>query len=194
MPDETTAKAVKDLVLSLPLADNWLRLAEYDLISGSPKSLIDAMTQVLRATASDVPRLLPLATAYREFERLPRCDPRRLAAEIERLLANPRLGAGWIAFADGEPAGYLLGVYVFSLEHLGLTAEIDELFVAPPQRGRGIGAALIQAAEAEFARAGCTNVSLQMSRDNNQARDFYRRHGYDERDGFELLEKSFADL
>lgn len=44
-----------------------------------------------------------------------------------------------IARAGHDAAGYLLAVYVFSLEHLGLTAEIDEFFVLPSFRGREIG-------------------------------------------------------
>jgi GNAT superfamily N-acetyltransferase len=90
---------------------------------------------------------------------------------------------------NGKPAGYLLAVYVFSLEHLGVTAEIDEFFVLPSCRGHGAGSQLLQAAEAEFARMKCTNVSLQLGRGNDTARTFYRRQGYSERAGFELLDK-----
>jgi hypothetical protein len=90
---------------------------------------------------------------------------------------------------EGAAVGYLLAVYVFSLEHLGLTAEIDELFVLPSQRGRGVGAELLRCAEAEFLRAGCTNVSLQLSRGNDAARAFYHRHGYSERSAYELLDR-----
>ena len=39
--------------------------------------------------------------------------------------------------------GYLLAVYVFSLKHLGLTAEVGELFVSPSRRGQNIGTQLL---------------------------------------------------
>ena len=90
-------------------------------------------------------------------------------------------------------SGYLLAVYVFSLEHLGLTAEIDEFFVLPSARGKGLGDALLRLAEAEFLRRGCTNVALQLGRGNDQARVFYRAHGYSERAGYELLDKMLPD-
>lgn len=45
------------------------------------------------------------------------------------------MAVGWIAMDADKPIGYLLAVYVFSLEHLGLTAEIDEFYVVPEQRG-----------------------------------------------------------
>ena len=100
-----------------------------------------------------------------------------------------RLGAGWIAEVNGKPAGYLLAVYVFSLEHRGLTAEIDEFFVLPGHRGSGLGARMLATAEKTFTEAGCTNVALQLGRGNDAARAFYRERGYAERSGYELLEK-----
>jgi GNAT superfamily N-acetyltransferase len=106
---------------------------------------------------------------------------------------DPRLGSGWIAFARGEAVGYLLAVYVHSLEHLGLTAEIDEFFVLPSARSKGLGEALLRLAEAEFLRRGCTNVALQLGRGNERARLFYRALGYRERAGFELLDKMLPD-
>lgn len=55
---------------------------------------------------------------------------------------------------------------------------------------RARSAQLLAAAEAEFGRVGCTNVSLQLGRGNDGARRFYRQRGHEERSGFELLEKT----
>jgi GNAT superfamily N-acetyltransferase len=134
--------------------------------------------------------LLPLIADYWAFESILPFDPQSVAASLERLLSEPRLGGGWIAFAGEAPVGYLLAVYVFSLEHLGLTAEIDEFFVLPPARATGVGSLLLKAAETEFAQVGCTNVSLQLSRENHAGRRFYHRHGYGQRSRYELLEKT----
>jgi GNAT superfamily N-acetyltransferase len=147
------------------------------------------MADIRRATADDVPTLLPLVAAYWQFENLEGFEPRNVGAQLERLLSSDHLGAGWLALSDGRAVGYLLAVYVFSLEHGGLTAEIDEFFVAPEGRGAGIGGLLLGAAEAEFVRTGCRNTSLQLGRGNDAARRFYHRHGYRERSGFELLDK-----
>ncbi len=147
------------------------------------------MALIRRADAEDSAILLPLIAAYWDFESISGFDPARVAPQLERLLSTPGLGAGWIALADDVAVGYLLAVYVFSLEHAGLTAEIDEFFVSPDVRGSGIGSQLIREAEAEFIRIGCTNVSLQLSRHNDTARRFYHRFGYAERSGFELLDK-----
>ncbi|MGH8222405.1 MAG: GNAT family N-acetyltransferase [Woeseiaceae bacterium] len=148
------------------------------------------MSPTIRPVApGDIPRLLILVEQYWGFEGIAGFEATHVGTELERLCGNSALGSGWIAWAGDKPAGYLLAVYVFSLEHLGLTAEIDEFFVLPSFRGQGIGSALLRAAEDEFARKKCTNISLQIGHDNDGARTFYRAHGFGERSGFELLDK-----
>jgi GNAT superfamily N-acetyltransferase len=144
---------------------------------------------IRRATPADVTSLLPLVEAYWRFEAVEGFDPQPVAAQLQRLLADDRLGAAWLALVDGVTAGYLLAVQVFSLEHRGLTAEVDELFVGSGHRAAGLGRRLLQAAESEFAARGCTNVSLQLGRGNDAGRAFYLSQGYAPRAGFELLEK-----
>jgi GNAT superfamily N-acetyltransferase len=148
------------------------------------------MLEIRQAGLEDVVELIPLVGNYWRFENISGFDPQRVAGQLARLFSAPNLGSGWLALVDGATVGYLLAVYVFSLEHLGLTAEIDEFFVMPEARGQGAGAALLRAAESEFARLGCTNVALQLSRDNDAARAFYRHHDYRERSGYELLDKT----
>lgn len=148
--------------------------------------------EIRRASAEDIPVLVPLVCDYWVFETLSGFDASHIADALAHLLADGRLGGVWLARFDGVPVGYLIAVYVFSLEHLGLTAEIDELYVAPDHRAGGVGASLLRAAEAAAAEAGCTNVFLQLGRRNHGARRFYARHGYSGREGFDLLEKPFA--
>lgn len=145
---------------------------------------------VRRANAGDVPALLSLIAEYWIFEGLDGFEPAALQAPLERLLSSPALGAVWIATEAEKPLGYLSLVYVFSLEHRGMTAEIDELFVLPEHCAGGIGSRLLSQAERESMRRGCTNVSLQVSQRNDRAIAFYRRHGYSARSAFRLLEKA----
>ncbi|MEQ8857387.1 MAG: GNAT family N-acetyltransferase [Pseudomonadales bacterium] len=148
------------------------------------------MTQVRMALVDDVPSLVQLVREYWQFEGIPAFDGDRTSVQLKRLLSERDLGAAWIALDEDQPVGYLLAVYVFSLEHFGLTAEIDEFFVLRAYRGSRVGSELLAVAESEFVRAGCTNVSLQLARGNVDARGFYHRYGYRERAGYELLDKT----
>jgi len=152
-------------------------------VNASPPAI-----RIARAGAGDASALLPLIAAYWAFEDIA-FSAERVAPPLRRLLADPELGAAWIAYDGDAPVGYLIAMYVFSLEYLGMVAEIDELYVSDRSRGSGIGGLLLAAAEAEFVAAGCGAVSLQLARDNDAARGFYRRAGYGERSRYELLDK-----
>jgi len=141
------------------------------------------------ATVDDIGALLPLVEQYWRFENIEGFDPARMRALLTKVLEDASLGRVWISRVYGEAAGYLLAVYVFSLEFQGQTAEIDEFYVIPQHRGLGIGAAMLAAAEAQFRTEGCTNVALQLGRSNEAARKFYQQHGFEGRAGFELVSK-----
>jgi GNAT superfamily N-acetyltransferase len=144
------------------------------------------------ATPGDVPSLLALVRRYWDFEGIQGFTALRIELLLGRLLADARLGAVWVAESDGELVGYLIAVLVLSIEHQGLMAEIDELFVTPPARSCGVGARLLAAAEAALAARGCVRLQLQLGVGNSQARGFYERRGYAARAGYQLLDKPLA--
>jgi GNAT superfamily N-acetyltransferase len=129
-----------------------------DTLAGRPL----AVPAVRRATIHDIPALLAMIEAYWKFERIANFDAARLGLLLKRLMSEPAIGAAWIALNGDIPLGYLLAVYVFSLENGGLTAEIDEFFVMPRGRRHGAGGDLLGAAEAEFHLRGCTSAALQL--------------------------------
>ncbi|MFB6082979.1 MAG: GNAT family N-acetyltransferase [Halorientalis sp.] len=84
---------------------------------------------------------------------------------------------------DAEP-GTILGFVMFSVgrEPLATTATrgtIENLYVRPAYRDRGIGGELIATAEEKLAARGVDAVKLEVLADNEPARRFYRRHGYE---------------
>ena len=85
-----------------------------------------------------------------------------------------------VARLDGEPVGFVS----FSVERGSLTLEvtrglISNLYVDPPCRNRGIGEALLEAAETALANRGVEVVLLEAMADNRAVKRFYRRQGYD---------------
>jgi GNAT superfamily N-acetyltransferase len=146
-------------------------------------------TAIRLAHIADADHIASLVRSYWEFETIPGFERARITALLTAFLRQKERGACWLATKDEQPIGYLLAVYVFSLEHGGMMAEIDELFVVPEQRSNGVGVALLREAEREMARAGLTRVQLQLRPENRRAKLFYEQQGFQPR-GFDLLDKS----
>jgi GNAT superfamily N-acetyltransferase len=144
------------------------------------------------AASGDVPALLALVRRYWHFEGIEGFEALRVELVLQGLLADPRLGAVWIAESEGRLQGYLIAVLVLSVEHQGMMAEIDELFVMPEARSCGVGGRLLAAAETALAARGCVRVQLQLGVANTAGRAFYEHRGYAPRRGYELLDKRLA--
>jgi GNAT superfamily N-acetyltransferase len=142
------------------------------------------------ATLADVGGIAPLVERYWEFEGIVGFQLPRIVALLDELVSTPDRGAIWVAETAAGLSGYLLAVFMFSLEHGGLMAEIDELFVLPAMRSRGVGALLLAAAERDMAARGLRRLQLQLGVENHRGRAFYFRHGFVARCGYELLDKS----
>jgi len=147
---------------------------------------------IRRAALPDVPQLLSLVRRYWEFEGLTHFDALRTEVVLEGLIGQESRGAVWVADEGGRLAGYLILVFVVSVEHGGLMAEIDELYVCEPDRGRGTGGRLLGACEEELRRRGCVRLQLQIALSNEAARAFYNRRGFAARAGYTLLDKPLA--
>lgn len=150
------------------------------------------MVKITKARPADVPALLRLIEAYWDFECLGGFDGARLQPLLERMLAEPQLGAILIAKAETNAVGYLVLSYSLSLEFKGMVAEIDEFFVSAETRGHGAGQRLLAAAERECAHAGCTRLSLRVAAQNEAAQRFYGRHGFESRGGYRLVDKAIV--
>ena len=56
--------------------------------------------------------------------------------------------------------------------------EVDQLFVARTDRGKGCAAALLAAAEARLRESGVSDAEIQCAAGNTRALAFYTKHGY----------------
>jgi GNAT superfamily N-acetyltransferase len=146
------------------------------------------------AIAADVPHLATLVRQYWEFESIAGFDRPRIEALLRGLLAAPERGGCWVVDEGRELAGYLLATYMFSLEHGGLMAEIDEFFVTSAGRSVGVGSRLLEAAERDIRALGVARMQLQLAVGNGRARSFYARHAFVSRSGYELLDKPLRGL
>jgi GNAT superfamily N-acetyltransferase len=94
------------------------------------------------------------------------------------LLADGRLGCVLVAEDAGKPAGYVVLGFGYSLEFHGRDAFVDELFVAEPARGSGIGSLLLDAAEMACRARGIKAMHLESGHGNPRATGLYGRRGF----------------
>jgi len=84
-----------------------------------------------------------------------------------------------VAEAGTEIVGYVkLGPIKFPLDTKGPAILLSQLYVVPEQLGAGVGAALLEWAEAEARRRGNAELYLTVFVDNPRARRFYERYGF----------------
>jgi len=150
-------------------------------------------THIRLAGTVDADAVASLVECYWEFEQILGFDRIRVTALLCKFLGETERGACWLALESGQPIGYLLAVYVFSLEHGGLMAEIDELFVLAEHRSKGVGASLLRQAEHEMGRAGLKRLQLQLSSRNPGSKQFYQRMGFEFR-RYDLMDKPLSEL
>ena len=71
----------------------------------------------------------------------------------------------------------------------GASAEIEEIWVQPSARGRGIGSRLLRSAVAECRRRGIQSIELRVTPDDHEVGipDFYLKQGFRDR-GRQIME------
>ncbi|MDD4892148.1 MAG: GNAT family N-acetyltransferase [Phycisphaerae bacterium] len=136
-----------------------------------------AECQILPAGEGDVPLILQFIRELAEYEKLS-----HEAVATEELLREHLFGLSpkaevRIARVGGEPAGFALFFHNFSTFRGRPGIYLEDLFVRPAYRGRGIGKALL-AELAKLAKAcGCARLEWAVLDWNAPAIEFYRRLG-----------------
>lgn len=130
---------------------------------------------IRRARADDVDVVLDLCAEYCAADGHP-FDPGRARAGVEPLLTDDTHGVLLLAAIGGQPCGYGVVTWGWSIEAGGLDVVLDELYTRT--RGEGIGGRLIEMLEEECRARDVRRIFLETERRNDGARRLYRRHGY----------------
>ena len=127
------------------------------------------------ATVAEVASVAGLLDAFKREYDTPTPGKAVLATRLGRLLA----GGDVVALLSGDPAvAVALLTFRPNVWYDGPGALLDELFVSPEVRRRGLGSALLAAAEAVTRQRGGELLEVNVDGDDTGARRFYERHGY----------------
>src|SRR5262245_16331394 len=120
-----------------------------------------------RGRLEDLDRLLVLQAAYYRDDSYVH-HPEEARKAWATLLDDASLGQVHVVESATEIAAYVVITFGYSLEYLGRDAFVDELVVAEPFRGRGLGRTALAVAEAACREAGARAVHLEVEPDKDQ--------------------------
>lgn len=122
--------------------------------------------RVRAAAAADLPRLVDIENHVFSGDRLTRRAFRHLLTRGHAI--------NLVAASGADVVGYVTVL----LRKGSSGARIYSLAVDPRWQGRGVGTALLEAAESRAAHSGCTFIRLEVRADNARAIRQYVRAGY----------------
>lgn len=141
------------------------------------------------ATPADYSSLAPMAVDFKLADPEPRTERELLA--LRTLLTAPAAGTVHLIHQGERTIGYAILCYGFSVEYGGRDAILDEFYIVPELRGRGLGLQVLALLEADARTRGLVAVHLEVL--SFEARNFnlYARAGYTDR-GSRLMTRRLA--
>ena len=149
------------------------------------------MSAVLTLAAPDHLEKLDALVAAFHHEAGINLPPEARRAGISPLLEGSPHGAAYLIGPPRAPIGYLVVTFGWSLEFGGLDGFIDEIFVRPGVRGRGIASETLLALPRALASAGLKALHLEVERNAEGAQRLYQRAGFQPREKYMLMTKTF---
>jgi GNAT superfamily N-acetyltransferase len=153
--------------------------------------------QIVPATERDVPLILDLIQALAEYEKLAHLVTATQDLLRETLFrANPAAEV-LLAYSDQECAGFAVFFPTYStfLAQPGLY--LEDLYVKPHLRGKGIGLALLKRLASLATERGCGRLEWSVLNWNEPSIQFYRKLGavpMDEWTRYRLTGKNLESL
>lgn len=149
------------------------------------------MPLLVPVTPADLPELLALARAFHAEDGHPLdAGGERAVAEVCR--GHP-LALGYLIREGGATLGYLVLTRGFGVEYGGADMFLDDLYLVPEARGRGLGARVMAEVEAEARRDGAQAIHLVVAPGNRRAQRLYAGSGYRASD-WQVMSLRLADM
>jgi GNAT superfamily N-acetyltransferase len=136
-----------------------------------------AAVRIRPGTARDIPAILKLIRGLAEYERLThevRTSAKRLRHDG---FSGRRYFETLICTRGDRPVGFALYFFAYSTFACRPTLYIEDLFVLPDERGKGIGKALLTALARVAVHKQCGRMEWAVLDWNAPAIEFYRKLG-----------------
>jgi len=129
------------------------------------------------AKAADCDQLFGLIGGLADYENLSDQVSGSSEKLREHLFGEPRYAHALIGEYDGEAVGYALFFYSYSTFLTRPGIYLEDLFVVPEMRGRGVGRALLARVATLAHQGGCGRLEWSVLDWNESALGFYRAMG-----------------
>jgi ribosomal protein S18 acetylase RimI-like enzyme len=126
--------------------------------------------------AADLESVGALVAAFRDHLKAETPTDAELARELPDVVGDPSIEFA-CAFSEGEALGYTQTRFYRSLWAPGIEALLEDLFVIPAARGRGVGRALLRHALVRARARGARLLGLTTNERNEAAQSLYRAEG-----------------
>lgn len=140
------------------------------------------------AGPDDVGKLLPLVSGFHTEQGFDTDDAHREAAITPLLDGSPH-GAIWLIGPRRAPVGYIAVTFGWSIEFGGLDAIIDELYIRPAVRKRGMGSEALSGICKALKEAGVKALHLEVDTSDEATKRLYNRARFNLRDGYHYMSR-----
>jgi GNAT superfamily N-acetyltransferase len=133
--------------------------------------------RIRAATPEDIPEILALIRELADYEKEPDAAVATAADLMRDGFTEPKRFHCLVAEDEGAVAGFALYFYNYSTwrGHAGIY--LEDLFVRPAHRGKGVGKALLTAVAKIAVEEGCPRLEWAVLDWNKPAIEFYERVG-----------------
>jgi len=128
---------------------------------------------VRKGIDSDFPQINALFKEFAEFEKL----PEKMTNTVEQMKEEQEFFNCWVAeMPDNRIVGYVSYFFCY-YTWVEKSMYMDDLYVKPEFRGKGIGTVLIDKLIQYAKDSGCHKLRWQVSNWNTSAIEFYKKTG-----------------
>jgi GNAT superfamily N-acetyltransferase len=119
-------------------------------------------------------------------------DVERASGAFTAILADDRLGYVWIIDTERRDVGHAVLTFRYAMEYAGLVGCLDDLYVKPDWRNKGLSTAALFEIRRFCESAGIRAMTVEVGHNNAPAQKVYRRVGFVELADRQLLALSLT--